>query len=83
MIRGCDNPACNNYASSLLCIFGTFAPGDGSIRESVLMAFGYSITRNFSNVVFYRKDLNLDSLSNLMSFQEESLLISDLCPCAE
>ena len=66
------------------CVFLVrFAPGDGSIRGLALVAFGYSTTRNFSNVVFYQKDLIFDSLRNLMGFQDESLLISDLCSCAE
>lgn len=83
MLTGCDNPACNNFASSLLCILAHFAPGDGSRRELALVAFGYPTTRNSSNVVFYQRDLSLDSLSNLMSSQKQSILISDLCSCAE
>jgi hypothetical protein len=71
MLTGCDNPACNNFASSLFCIFGIFALGDGSRRELALVAFSYPTTRNFSNVVFYRRDVSLDSLSNLMSFQNK------------
>ena len=70
MLTGCDNPACNNFASSLLCIFGIFALGDGSRKELALAAFSYPTTRNFSNVVFYQRDLSPDSLSNLMSFQK-------------
>lgn len=82
MLTGCDNPA-----TALLppyCVFLVhFAPGDGSRRELALVAFGYPTTRNSSNVVFYQRDLSLDSLSNLMSSQKQSILISDLCSCAE